>query len=401
MMYQDLKTLYYKKYNIEEELNKRLENPCTFKTELVISPIIKGEKLSNEKYNLFYLPINNILLSEERIFSNSKKITDIFTQLPYIAQNKCINEVMINEIIKTNKIEGVVSTKKDISESMNTKKARFSGIVNKYKEITEGNLEKINSVEEIRKIYDDIFKEDILKNPENELDGKLFRKNPVYIQDGIKKIHSGALSEDTIISQLNDLIQFMNFNNVNCLIKACITHYYFEYIHPFYDGNGRFGRFLFSIYLARKLDILTGLSLSYAIFLNKEKYLKLLLETSESKNCGELTFFIEGMLEIIIQGQENIIGMLEKKRLKLEYALNYIEELKLSAEESDILFILTQNYIFSSSPLKDSELCSYINLSPYKLKGYIKKLSENSFVETISKRPLIHTIGEKLKKVLE
>ncbi len=401
MMYQDLKTLYYKKYNIEEELNKRLENPCTFKTELVISPIIKGEKLSNEKYNLFYLPINNILLSEERIFSNSKKITDIFTQLPYIAQNKCINEVMINEIIKTNKIEGVVSTKKDISESMNTKKARFSGIVNKYKEITEGNLEKINSVEEIRKIYDDIFKEDILKNPENELDGKLFRKNPVYIQDGIKKIHSGALSEDTIISQLKDLIQFMNFNNVNCLIKACITHYYFEYIHPFYDGNGRFGRFLFSIYLARKLDILTGLSLSYAIFLNKEKYLKLLLETSESKNCGELTFFIEGMLEIIIQGQENIIGMLEKKRLKLEYALNYIEELKLSAEESDILFILTQNYIFSSSPLKDSELCSYINLSPYKLKGYIKKLSENSFVETISKRPLIHTIGEKLKKVLE
>ena len=401
MMYQDLKTLYYKKYNIEEELNKRLENPCTFKTELVISPIIKGEKLSNEKYNLFYLPINNILLSEERIFSNSKKITDIFTQLPYIAQNKCINEVMINEIIKTNKIEGVVSTKKDISESMNTKKARFSGIVNKYKEITEGNLEKINSVEEIRKIYDDIFKEDILKNPENELDGKLFRKNPVYIQDGIKKIHSGALSEDTIISQLKDLIQFMNFNNVNCLIKACITHYYFEYIHPFYDGNGRFGRFLFSIYLARKLDILTGLSLSYAIFLNKEKYLKLLLETSESKNCGELTFFIDGMLEIIIQGQENIIGMLEKKRLKLEYALNYIEELKLSAEESDILFILTQNYIFSSSPLKDSELCSYINLSPYKLKGYIKKLSENSFVETISKRPLIHTIGEKLKKVLE
>ena len=85
---------------------------------------------------------------------------------------------MINEIIKTNKIEGVVSTKKDISESMNTKKARFSGIVNKYKEITEGNLEKINSVEEIRKIYDDIFKEDILKNPENELDGKLFRKKP-------------------------------------------------------------------------------------------------------------------------------------------------------------------------------------------------------------------------------
>ncbi|MCF2674386.1 Fic family protein [Fusobacterium varium] len=401
MAYQNLKTLYYKKYNIEEELNKRLENPCTLKTELVISPVIKGEKLPSEKYNLFYLPINKILFLEEQIFSNSKKVTDIFNQLPYIAQNKCIEEVMINEIIKTNKIEGVISTKKDISESLNTKKTRFTGIVNKYKEITEGNLERINSVEEIRKIYDDIFKEDILKNPENELDGKLFRKNPVYIQDGIKKIHSGSLSEESIISQLNDLIKFMNIKNVNSLIKACITHYYFEYIHPFYDGNGRFGRFLFSIYLARKIDILTGLSLSYAIFLNKEKYLKLFLETSESKNCGELTFFIEGILEIIIQGQESIIGMLEKKHLKLEYALNYIKELGLNVEESDILFILTQNYIFSNSPLKDSELCTYINLSPYKLKGYIKKLSEESYVETISRRPLIHSIGDKLKKVLE
>ena len=401
MAYQNLKTLYYKKYNIEEELNKRLENPCTLKTELAISPVIKGEKLPSEKYNLFYLPINNILFLEEQIFSNSKKVTDIFSQLPYIAQNKCIEEVMINEIIKTNKIEGVISTKKDISESLNTKKTRFTGIVNKYKEITEGNLEKINSVEEIRKIYDDIFKEDILKNPENELDGKLFRKSPVYIQDGIKKIHSGSLSEEAIISQLNDLIKFMNIKNVNSLIKACTTHYYFEYILPFYDGNGRFGRFLFSIYLARKIDILTGLSLSYAIFLNKEKYLKLFLETSESKNCGELTFFIEGMLEIIIQGQESIIGMLEKKHLKLEYALNYIKELELSVEESDILFILTQNYIFSNSPLKDSELCTYINLSPYKLKGYIKKLSEESYVETISRRPLIHSIGDKLKKVLE
>ena len=401
MMYQDLKTLYYKKYNIEEELNKRLENPCTLKTELIISPIIKGEKLSSEKYNLFYLPINNILLSEEQIFSNSKKITDIFIQLPYIAQNKCIEEVMINEIIKTNKIEGIISTKKDISESLSTKKTRFSGIVNKYKEITEGNLEKINSVEEIRKIYDDIFKEDILKNPENELDGKLFRKNPVYIQDGIKKIHSGALSEDTIIAQLNDLIQFMNINNVNCLIKACITHYYFEYIHPFYDGNGRFGRFLFSIYLARKLDILTGLSLSYAIFLNKEKYLKLFLETSESKNYGELTFFIDGMLEIIIQGQKSIISMLEKKHLKLEYTFNYIRDLKLCEKESNILFILIQNYIFSNSLLKDSELCKYTNLSSYKLKGYIRKLSEDGFIETVSRRPLIHTIGDKLKKVLE
>ena len=45
---------------------------------------------------------------------------------------------LINEIIKSNGIEGVHTTKKDVYDSMNSnKKYRFSGIVKKYKQITE------------------------------------------------------------------------------------------------------------------------------------------------------------------------------------------------------------------------------------------------------------------------
>ena len=402
MAYQNLKTLYYKKYNIEEELKKRIENPCTLITKLIISPVIKGEKRSEEKYSIFYLPIKEILYLQEQAFINSRKIMSIFNKLPIVAQNKCINEIMINEIIKTNKIEGVTSTKKDIYNTMNTKKiTRFSGIVKKYQEIVKGNLEKINSVEEIRKIYDDIFQEDILKDPENRLDGKLFRKEPVYIQDGMKKIHSGTASEEVIISQLNDLIGFMNLKEINSLVKGCIVHYYFEYIHPFYDGNGRFGRFLFSIYLARKLDILTGLSLSYAIFMNRDKYLKLFMETSDLRNCGEATFFIEGVLEIIIQGQKSIKDMLKKKVLKLQYAAEYINNLKLEDKEREILFILVQNHIFADSLLTDKELREYAELSQYMLKGYMKKLEEKGYVQCTSRKPMVHTISAELKYILE
>lgn len=402
MAYQNLKTLYYKKYDIEEELKKRIENPCTLITKLMVIPVVKGEKRSEEKYNIFYLPINEILYLQEQAFANSREIMEIFSSFPLVAQHKCITEIMINEIVKTNKIEGVTSTKKDIYTTMSTKKiTRFSGIVKKYLEIIEGNLEKINSVEEIRKIYDDIFQEDILKNPENRLDGKLFRKEPVYIQDGIKKIHSGTASEELIISQLGDLIEFMNLKGINSLVKGCIVHYYFEYIHPFYDGNGRFGRFLFSIYLARKLDVLTGLSLSYAVFMNRDKYLKMFLETSELRNCGEATFFIEGMLEIIIQGQESIMDMLKKKELKLQYAGEYIKNLKLEEKEESILFVLVQNHIFADSLLTDNELCEYTQLSKYMLKGYMKKLEEKGYVECTSRKPMVHTISDELKGVLE
>lgn len=39
--YEELLKLYYKKQNITEELEKRLTNPCTYKTELEIFQILE------------------------------------------------------------------------------------------------------------------------------------------------------------------------------------------------------------------------------------------------------------------------------------------------------------------------------------------------------------------------
>lgn len=405
--YESLIKLYYKHFDVEKEYKERIENPCAYVTNLEISPILRGERVSGKKFPLFYLSLIELNLLQEKISINSKKISEISQCLPRVARMACIKDIMANEIARSNGIEGVHSTKKDIYESMNSEKnTRYSGIVNKYIQIIENSVEKINNPKQIKNIYEEIFKEDILKNPDNKLDGKLFRKEGIHISDGKNStIHTGDLSEDMIISHIENLIEFMNKKDIPAIIKGAIVHYYFEYIHPFYDGNGRFGRFLFSAYLARKIDIYTGLSLSYAIFGDKKKYSNLFLDTSNTKNSGEITFFIKGMLEFIIDGQESIIDMLQDKSLKLDYTEKYIDGLKdLDEIQKRILYIYIQNYIFSkTNPLTDSELLKYIPTikTIQTLRKKLKRLEELGYIIEINNKPVTREISGNLKEILD
>lgn len=404
-IYDSLTKLYYKNFNTEEIYLQRINNICSYNTNLKIFPILRGERTTKNEFPLFYLSINELSLLQEKIFFNSKEILSLASLLPEIARKACIKDIMTNEINRTNGIEGVYSTKKEIYESMaSTKTTRYSGIINKYIQIIDNNITNITSPEEIRKIYDDIFSEDILKNPENQLDGKLFRKNKINISNGIRNIHTGDTTEENIISHLNDLINFMNIKEIPSLIKASIVHYYFEYIHPFYDGNGRFGRLLFSMYLARKIDIFTGLSLSYAIFSDKKTYSDLFLETSNVKNYGEITFFIIGMLKFIIKGQESIIQMLKDKIEKLNFAFDYTaKQNNINDVEKTILIIYIQSYIFAKeNPLTDKELLTYMNFkSILTLKKHLINLTDKGLITQISNRPLRRTLSNNLKEIFD
>jgi len=66
------------------------------------------------------------------------------------------------------------------------------------------------------------------------------------------------------------------------LVKMALTHYQFEAIHPFFDGNGRAGRIINILYLVmRELLDLPVLYLSKYIIDRKTDYYRLLREVSE------------------------------------------------------------------------------------------------------------------------
>jgi Fic family protein len=57
---------------------------------------------------------------------------------------------------------------------------------------------------------------------------------------------------ETVEAYMEDLLAFVNRDDVPALAQAAITHAQFEAIHPFTDGNGRIGRALINTVLRRR-----------------------------------------------------------------------------------------------------------------------------------------------------
>ena len=77
-----------------------------------------------------------------------------------------------------------------------------------------------------------------------------FRKGGAGVSDGKQVVHV-APPAAFVPSQIKDLFKWLKSAPDHLLIKSCVFHYEFEFIHPFADGNGRLGRLWQSLILAR------------------------------------------------------------------------------------------------------------------------------------------------------
>lgn len=398
-MYKSLEIISYENYEgYEEEYQRRINAPSVFKTNLSIHPFSKKKQAREiESYNLFYIPLADHMIQLEKIYYKSQRLILLAHQLPSLLMNNLVISQIFDEIQSTNEIEGVKSTRREINEAyaFPEKNKRFSGIVKMYESIFKNDFDKIESLSDYRAIYDKIFLDEI---PESDKpDGKIFRKDLVFVSGGNKYVHQGDINEDAINDDLTKLIIFMNSNQCPSLVKAIITHYFFEYVHPFYDGNGRMGRFLLSSYIARKTDLLTGLSLSEVINQNRKDYEESFSKVSHPKNRGEITLFIGKLLKLIEKGQENMLIKLDKLNSQVKILNKEINQLDLSEIEKNLLFVLAQNDLFDLNhhQLSNKDLLVILKDEKYartRLDKAMKMLESKGYITKIKKSPTTYKL---------
>ena len=102
---------------------------------------------------------------------------------------------------------------------------------------------------------------------------------------------------------MNDLFSWLASSDDHALIKSCVFHYEFEFIHPFADGNGRMGRLWQTLILKKYHEVFTYLPVESLISTHQTAYYKALAESTKQSNS---TPFIEFMLSMIEQALQQL-----------------------------------------------------------------------------------------------
>lgn len=309
--------------------------------------------------------------------------------LPLSAKNYIIISSLIEEIKSSNRIEGIYSTRKEINDIILTEKPkkykRFYGMVNKYQKIANDEFPNVDTSSDIRNLYDEILLKDVVEEKKSdEPDGVIFRTNEVEVTSGTKVIHRGIHGEKNIIETMDKALRILNDETINILIRVAVFHYFFEYIHPFYNGNGRMGRFLASGYLSKHLNILCAFQLSIACLHNSKKYYDAFKLTNDIRNKADLTPFIIYFLEIYYDGLKELKEKMEStseiyKNLKNKIRSNFNDKYY------DLMIILLQGTLFGPKGFTMSELVELIEITEQTLRKMIKVINDKHNIITVDK----------------
>lgn len=136
---------------------------------------------------------------------------------------------------------------------------------------------------------------------------------------GKEKVHYEAVKSELVKTEMDKFLDwFNNDNTLDPVLKAAIAHFWFIIIHPFDDGNGRIGRAITDMLLARAEN--SGerfYSMSSQILIERKQYYDVLQKVQHSS--GDITEWLDWFLHCLKNAMLSTENTTQKILQKAEF----------------------------------------------------------------------------------
>ena len=187
---------------------------------------------------------------------------------------------------------------------------------------------------------------------------------------------------DRVPMLMNDLFDWLKTSKDHLLIRSCVFHYEFEFIHPFIDGNGRTGRLWQSLILGKLHPMFEHLPVENMVYANQQAYYDAITASTKAAQSGPFIDFMLGEIYKTLkehQGEE--LSMTEVEPIDKEFGLKFGEEfgikygIKFGINDKQLLLLLNSN-----PSLTASEAAERIGMSQRGVEKLMKRLKDIGIV---------------------
>ena len=237
-------------------------------------------------------------------------------------------DAVVDEAVYSSVIEGAFTSREQAVDFIRQNKQPR----NKSEQMVKNNYDTLTYV--LEHLEDEISEATILQITQivtrsaAEVQVTGYRDGAVYVT-GREGVVYTPPQADAVPEMMRSLVAFIQKSELHPLLKACIAHFYFVYIHPFGDGNGRTARALsYMMLLQSGYDFFRYFSISGIVAEERGKYYRSMRNVEDSD--GDMTYFIDVYS-----------GMLARTVEKMEHHLKY--------------------HVLASQKLKELEQCGTLN----------------------------------------
>ncbi len=291
-----------------------------------------------------------------------------------------------DEIVSTLSIEQIDTSRESVRNVLsgfapqNEAENRIAGMKKGFEFIADKN-NRITA-ETVRYLYE------IMVNPflEDEKDrlsaNQLYRTGAVHIVNQTRNVnvHDG-MAHNKLSYHMDELFAFIQTqDSMNDLHKAAAIHYYFAYLHPYFDGNGRMARMIHLWYLLQQ-GYSASLFLPFSSIIQKTKqdYYKAFDYTEKNVLISgrlDITPFLSYFADVVYHK----MGDYSLQNNTVDAFQQLLANGKITEKENELFQFVLSRYgmgEFSTKQLeKDFGNCAYATI-----RSFVLKLTKEGILE--------------------